>query len=196
MAISRSGHEGDGAWVSDSKPADDGSVIQTERLSLRSITLDDAEFILRLLNDPDFLAYIGDRNVRQLADAEAYVRKIAQKGHSAEHCFLVVDLVDEHCPTGICTVLTREGLNDPDIGFAFLPEFTGRGFAFEAAQATMDYARQKLKIQRLVAITAPQNNRSIALLGKLGFRHQTTIQLDSDRTESLLFVSDRVQRSS
>ena len=165
-------------------------LIETERLILRQLKIDDAEFILALLNEPSFLRYIGDKKVRSIDDARQYILNgpIASYERNGFGLYLAA-IREPHTPIGICGLLKREELADVDIGFAFRPDFWGQGFAYEAAKAVMDYARQTLKLQRVVAITNPDNESSIKLLERMGFTFERLIQLTKDGDEVKLFAS-------
>src|ERR1044072_4986790 len=121
------------------------TVLETERLSLRQFTVDDAQFILKLLNEPSFLRYIGDKQVRNLEDARQYLLNGPMASYERNGFGLyLVELRESYPPIGICGFLKREELPDPDIGFAFLPEFWSKGFALEAATALLQDARESL----------------------------------------------------
>jgi ribosomal-protein-alanine N-acetyltransferase len=159
----------------------------TERLTLRPFALEDAPFILRLLNELSFIENIADKGVRTLAQAEDYLQ--AGPLHSYEvhgHGLCRVGLRGSDTPVGMCGLLKRDTLADVDLGYAFLPEFTGRGLALEAARATVGWAAQALGRRKLLAIVAPTNTRSIALLRKLGFASEGTVVMPGDPKELLL----------
>ena len=149
------------------------TVLETERLILRHFNPDDAPFILALLNEPSFLRYIGDKKVRTLEDARQYIAN-GPVATYARHGFGLyqVELKDTHTPIGMCGLLKREELPHPDIGFAFLPDFWNKGFAYEAAAAVLKDARERLQLDRLLAIVNPDNESSIRLLEKLGFNFE------------------------
>lgn len=149
------------------------SVLETERLSLRRLAEDDAAFILELVNDPDWLRFIGDRGVRTPDDARAYVLNGPAASY-ARHGFglYLVELRDGSTPVGMCGLLKRDWLDDVDVGFAFLPRFRGMGLAHEAARATLDFATGVLGLPRIAAIVSPENAGSIRLLEKLGMRFE------------------------
>jgi RimJ/RimL family protein N-acetyltransferase len=149
------------------------TVLETERLILRHFNPDDARFILALLNEPSFLRYIGDKKVRTLEDARQYILN-GPVATYARHGFGLyqVELKDLHTPIGMCGLLKREELPRPDIGFAFLPDFWNKGFAYEAATAVLTDARERLQLDGLVAIVNPDNEASIRLLEKLGFNFE------------------------
>ena len=148
-------------------------MLETERLRLRELTLGDAELMLAVWNDPAFLRHVGDRGIRTIADAE----EAMQKG--ALHLYDVygygpyrIALKGEDTPVGICGLFRRDGLDEPDIGYSTLPDFCGRGYAYEAAVAVIDYARDELGLVRLIAIISPGNDASIGLIRKLGFEFE------------------------
>lgn len=167
------------------------TVLETERLSLRQFIVDDAQFILTLLNEPSFLRYIGDKQVRNLKDAEAYILNgpVASYQRNGFGLYLVA-LKESYTPIGMCGFLKREELPDPDIGFAFLPEFWNKGFAFEAATAVLPDARERQRLQRILAITSLDNEASIKLLQRLGFRFDRVITLAASREQVKLFTND------
>lgn len=155
-------------------------VLSTERLRLRELTVADTTFVIELLNDPSFLANIGDRGVRTPADAEAYVRNGPGASYRAHGFGLYcVESTESGAPFGICGLVRRDSLPDVDIGFAFLPRYQSHGYAIEAARAVLGQARG-LGLRRLVAITKPDNQPSIRLLEKLGLRFEQMITLPHD----------------
>lgn len=167
------------------------TVLETERLSLRQLNSDDAQFILKLLNEPSFIRYIGDKQVRNLEDAEAYILNgpVASYERNGFGLYLV-ELRESYTPIGICGFLKREELPNPDIGFAFVPEFWSKGFAFEAAAALLRDARERLRLGRILAITSLDNEASIKLLERLGFNFEQVTQLAADREPIKLFATD------
>jgi RimJ/RimL family protein N-acetyltransferase len=164
------------------------TILETERLTLRRANLGDAEFILRLLNEPSFLRFIGDRRVRTLPDAERYIadRLIASYERNGFGLW-VVERRDAAGPIGICGLVKRDTLPDPDIGFAFLPEFWGRGFAFESAAGVRRYALDVLALTRLLAITNPDNSASIRIVEKLGLVFDRSLSLTTGEPEVNLY---------
>ena len=163
-------------------------VLQTDRLVLRKISLDDAEFILELLNQPSFIRYIGDKGVRNLDDARRYIREGPIKSYEQNGFGLyLVQLKESGTPIGISGLVKRDTLSDPDIGFAFLPEYWSKGYAVESAAAVMKLARNVLALDRVLAITSPDNEASAKLLGKIGLRFQRLIKLSEDASEVKLF---------
>jgi RimJ/RimL family protein N-acetyltransferase len=164
-------------------------VLETDRLVLRRMSVDDAEFELRLLNEPSFLRFIGDRGVRTLEDARAYILKGPVDMYERLGFGLyITELKGEGVPIGICGLVKRDFLADVDIGFAFLPEFWGQGYASEAASAVMEHAKGALGLKRVVAITNPENHSSIRLLEKLGLKFDRMIRATADGPEIRLFT--------
>jgi len=165
--------------------------LHTERLLIRRLHEGDAPFILALLNDPDFIAFVGDRKIRTLEAARAYIASGPIASY-AQHGFglSLVELRSTDAPIGICGLLKRETLPDPDIGFAFMPAYRCQGYAREAAAAVMDDARRQLGIRRLLAIVNPSNDRSIRLLERLGFVFESMGSLAPDAPQLKIFRSD------
>jgi RimJ/RimL family protein N-acetyltransferase len=164
-------------------------VLETDRLALHRFSAEDAAFIVELLNDPSFLRYIGDKRVRTEADAVRYL----EAGPLASYERLGfglwrVGLRESGEPIGMCGLLKRDWLEDVDVGFAFLPRFWARGYAFEAASGVLNHARDALGLERVAAITSLDNEASMALLAKLGFRLESTARPSEKEEEVRLFV--------
>jgi RimJ/RimL family protein N-acetyltransferase len=166
-----------------------GVEIQSERLQLRRFTFADGAFFVELLNDPDWIRFIGDRGVRNEEDARDYMAKtyIAQYERLGYGLYLVQRTLDA-TPIGMCGLIKREGLDDVDIGFAFLPTFRGQGYALEAATTTLQYGRDVLKLKRVVAIATPDNLSSIALMKKIGMRFERATRLRDDAEELVVYA--------
>jgi RimJ/RimL family protein N-acetyltransferase len=164
-------------------------VLETERLILRRFSNDDAEFVLELLNEPSFLINIGDKGVRSIDDALEYIRTgpVASYERFGFGLYLV-ELKETGASIGLCGLIKREQLTDVDVGFAFLPSFWSKGYAFEAASAVVGYGRDVLGISRIVAITSPDNTGSIRVLEKLGLRLERMVRLFEDESELRLFA--------
>ncbi|HSR64473.1 MAG TPA: GNAT family N-acetyltransferase, partial [Xanthomonadaceae bacterium] len=146
-------------------------VIDTPRLVLRCLDLDDAPFFLRLVNEPSFIQNIADKGVRTLDDAREHLRNGPMASYARHgHGLWRVDLKDTGTPIGICGLIRRDVLDDVDVGYALLPEFCGLGYAAEAAAAALAHARDALGLSRVVAVVNADNARSLRLLAKLGFR--------------------------
>ncbi|MCG8503262.1 MAG: GNAT family N-acetyltransferase [Sphingomonadales bacterium] len=165
------------------------TVCETERLRLRHATAEDAPFVLAMMNDPSFLRFIGDRGVRTVDDARAYIAEKFTASY-AEHGFgmYVTVLKETGAAVGSCGLARRDGLDDVDIGFAFLSAYRDRGYAHEAARAVMAHARDDIGLSRIVAITDPTNARSAHLLEKLGLAFERMIRLPDDDTDLRLYV--------
>ncbi|MEP6569731.1 MAG: GNAT family N-acetyltransferase [Acidobacteriota bacterium] len=166
------------------------TILETDRLVLRRLSFDDAEFILELLNQPSFLRYIGDKEVRNTEDAVRYIETGPQASYERFGFGLyLVQLKESELPIGMCGLLKRDTLPDVDIGFAFLPDYWSQGYAFEAAAAVMTYGRETLGLRRIVAITSVDNAASIKLLEKIGLRFERLIKLTEDQPDVRLFGS-------
>ncbi len=162
-------------------------ILETDRLILRRLLVDDAGFIVELLNDPSWLRFIGDKGVRTLADARAYILRgpidmYARMGFG----LYLTELKTDGAPIGLCGLIKRDSLEDADIGFAFLPRHWGQGYASEAASAVLAYGRNVLGLTRVVAITSPDNDASTRLLAKLGLKFERVLNLGDGGDEVLL----------
>lgn len=162
---------------------------QTDRLILRPMEEKDAEFILELLNDPSFIRYIGDRKVRTIEGARSYITDgpVASYAKNGFGLYLV-ELKESGESMGMCGLIRRNTLMDVDIGYAFLPKFWAKGYAFEAAREMKRYAQEELGLKRLVAVVDPENPSSIHLLEKLGMRFERMVRLSPDDIELKLFA--------
>jgi ribosomal-protein-alanine N-acetyltransferase len=164
-------------------------VIRTERLFLRELDLNDAAFILELLNEAAFLRFIGDKGVRTLDDARDYMRKGPIDSYGRHGFGLYAACLLDGTPMGICGLVKRDGLTDADVGFAFLSRHCAKGYAAEAASAVLAHARRVLRLPRIVAITSPENRGSIAVLEKIGLKFEGMIRLEDLGPELKLFAS-------
>lgn len=163
-------------------------VLRTERLLLRHMTLDDAAFMLGLLNEPSYLRFIGDRNVRTLEAARDYilagpVDMVRRLGFG----FYMVELIETGVPVGVCGIAKRDFLDDVDIGYAFPPQYWGKGYAYEAASAVLAHAKHDIGLKRIVATVRPENAASIRLLEKLGLRFEQSLQPAGETPKLHLF---------
>lgn len=167
------------------------NVIETERLNLRRLSVDDAEFILELLNEPSFIRNIGDKGVRTTSDARQYILTGPIDSYERFGFGLyLVELKKSRVPIGICGLLKRDALPDADIGFAFFPRFWSKGYALESASAVRTYGINALGLKRIVAITNPDNDGSIRVLEKIGLKYERMIRLSDDGPEIKLFAAD------
>jgi RimJ/RimL family protein N-acetyltransferase len=164
-------------------------VLETDRLVLRWLEGNDAPFIVELLNDASFIRFIGDKGVRSLDEARNYILDGPVASYKKFGFGLnAVDLKDGNTPLGICGILKRDTLPHPDIGFAFLPAHRNKGYAYEASAAVLEHAKNNLGIDRVLAITTPDNEASAKLLVKLGLRFDRLIKLTPDADEVKLFA--------
>lgn len=151
---------------------------ETERLILREFIPEDAEFIFALVNDPVWLRFIGDRGIRNLDDARAYIQNGPMAMYAREGFgLLAVTLKPVGTPIGMCGLIKRDELPDVDIGFAFMPLYRQSGYGYEAASATLAYARDEVELKRVVAILSQDNVASARLLQKLGFTFEREFSL-------------------
>ncbi|CAG0935285.1 diamine N-acetyltransferase [Thermoflexales bacterium] len=166
-------------------------ILETDRLILRKLSVDDAAFILKLVNDPLWLRFIGDRGVHTLAAARDYISQgpVAMYARLGFGLYLV-ERKRDGLPLGICGLIKRDALEDVDLGFAFLPEYRAQGYAYESAAVVLAYGQSVLGLKRIVAITSPDNDRSANLLEKLGFTFEKMFQLPDDDEEVKLFAID------
>lgn len=163
-------------------------ILETDRMILRHLSEADAPFMLELMNEPDFHRFVGDRGLRTTNDAAAYLaEKILPSYERFGFGFYLVELKSNGMPIGICGLVKRDTLEWVDVGFSFLESQRGKGYAFEAAKAVMDYGRTRLDLPRIIGVTAPDNRISIRLLEKLGLRFEKKIHLPGYGPESLLF---------
>ncbi|MDP8984303.1 MAG: GNAT family N-acetyltransferase [Pseudomonadota bacterium] len=164
------------------------NIIETQRLALSELAVRDAPFILQLLNEDGFLRFIGDKGVRTVADAREYILKGPMESYRRYGFGLyLTSLRGNGTPVGICGLVKRETLPDPDVGFAFLSRHWSNGYAAESAAAVLQYAANTLRASRIVAITALDNHGSMAVLKKIGMRLERTIRLVPDGPELNLF---------
>ncbi len=162
--------------------------LETERLCMRRLTLDDADLMLAIWNDPTFVHYVGDRGVRTIAEARDNMSEGAFKlyekyGYGPYR----VALKSDDTAVGTCGLFRREGLEDTDIGYGFLPEFCRRGYAYESARAVLEHARADIGLARIIAIVSPDNAASIGLTEKLGLQFEKTARLPGEDKDISLY---------
>jgi RimJ/RimL family protein N-acetyltransferase len=166
-------------------------ILETERLKLREFTLADKLFIIELVNSPGWVKFIGDRNIKTEEQAEAYLENGPMNSYNKYGFGLsLVEIKDSMQPIGMCGLLKRADLDHPDIGFAFLPEFTGKGYAYEMAAATLSHAKKVLNHELILAITLPENKNSIKLLEKIGMTFSKPIRLPNQLNDLLLYSNE------
>ena len=162
--------------------------LETHRLYLQEFGLDDAEFIIELLNSDGWLKYIGDRNVKTIEEAEAYLLNGPMKSYEENGFGLaMVQIKDGRIPIGVCGLIKRNYLDHVDIGYALLPEYWGKGYDYEIADGTVLYAQEHLGIDEILGVTLKENARSISVLNKIGLNFDKHIWVESDNEEVMLF---------
>jgi RimJ/RimL family protein N-acetyltransferase len=167
------------------------NVLETERLKLRQLTGEDAEFVLELLNEPSFIKNIADRGVRTVSDARQYIVERFIAGYEKQGFGMyLVELKETGAPAGICGLVKRDELADVDIGFAFLPRYWSKGYALESASAIKAYALDVLGLKRFVAIVNPENAGSIKVLEKIGLKYERLLRLSAGAPEIRLYAFD------
>jgi RimJ/RimL family protein N-acetyltransferase len=164
-------------------------IVETKRLRIREIAVTDTEFIFRLVNEPSFVSNIGDKGLRSLHDAQRFILEgyWTNQERPGYGMFLAV-LKDGGDPIGGCGLLYRKTLDVTDIGFAFLPEYWNRGFAFEAAKAILQYGYTTLEVEKIVGLTSEDNFGSINLLKKLGMDFERTVKMSDDDPGTVLYA--------
>ena len=159
-------------------------MLKTERLALSRLTYDDAAFILELLNEPSFKIHIGDKGVRNLDDAREYLREgPIDQYETVGYGLYRVGLRDREIATGLCGLVKRDVLPDPDLGFAFLKAHWSNGYALEASRAVLTEAADRFRLQRILAMADRDNAASIRLLAKLGFQFERMVTMPGESEE-------------
>jgi RimJ/RimL family protein N-acetyltransferase len=168
-------------------------ILETERLILRHVVENDALFILDILNQPSFIQFIGDRGVRDTDAAKEYIESRFTKSYRDNGFgMFLVELKEDHMPLGLSGFVKRDSLPDPDIGFAFLPQYWSKGYAYESAAAVLEYGRDTLDLKRVLAITSIDNESSGKLLEKIGLRFERLFTAPGDDEELKLFSIDLI----
>ena len=164
-------------------------ISETKNLRLREFTLHDSPFIIELLNTPGWLQFIGSRNVKSIAEAENYLLNGPMKSYREKGFGLfMVELKSELVSIGMCGLIKRDFMADADIGFAFLPEYFGKGFGYESATATLQYAKEKCAMKKVAAVTSPENKASIALIKKLNMQFEKMITFPMRKRKACCLV--------
>lgn len=164
------------------------TILETERLILCEFSTDDAPFILELTNDESYIRFIGDRGIKTLDDAKNYLLNVPMKSYEKFGFGLYqVKTKGSGTPVGTCGLIKRPELDDVDVGYAFLAKFRGKGYATEAGQAIVEYAKTVVGLKRVVAVALPDNYASVKVLEKLGLRFEKTIVWPDDNEECSLF---------
>ena len=163
-------------------------MLETERLTIRKLTVDDAPFFFELVNDDDWIRFIGDRNVHTISDAEDYIKNRIMASYSQSGFgFYLVSEKSTNIPLGISGFVKREQLEHADVGFAFLPIGRGKGYAYESTKALMDYGKKEFQFTTILAIANNDNERSHSLLKKIGLQFKEHIRLYEEEDEISLF---------
>lgn len=166
-------------------------IAETSRLIISEFTTDDASFYLELLNTPKWIAYVGDRNVNTIAEAKTYLQEKTIPHYKRQGFgFYKLALKDIHKPIGTSGLIKRDKLDYPDIGFALLPEYEGKGFGYEASNKILGLAQHQFNLKRVLGITLDHNTASIKLLEKLGLHFEKRTKPFEDDEELLLFAKD------
>jgi RimJ/RimL family protein N-acetyltransferase len=165
--------------------------LETARLSLRRLGLDDAAFVVALLNEPSFRENIGDRGVRNIDDAHRYLRDgplamYAHHGYGLWH----VTRKSDGAGIGMCGLLKRDSLPDADLGYAYFPAYWGQGYALEAAEATLLHGAKTFGLRRVLGVVSAGNMASIRLLEKAGMRFERMHAMDPGEPEVCLYARD------
>ena len=156
-------------------------ILETNRLELYKVTLDDAPFILSLLNTQGWLKFIGDRGVRTLEDAQNYIQDRFIKSYNTNGFgFYIVKLKKGGASIGLSGLVKRPTLDNVDIGYALFDDYASKGYAFEATKAVYEFAKKDLGLKRIVAIVNEDNEKSIKLLKKLGFYFEKMVKSGED----------------
>lgn len=163
----------------------------TPRLTLRRLCFDDAEFLVLLLNQPSFLVNIGDRGVRDIPGAHRYLRDgplamYERHGFGLWH----VSRKSDGAAIGLCGLLKRDNLPDADVGYALLPDYWRRGYAFEAVSATLQHAVSRFGLTRVIAVVSEGNAASIRVLEKAGLSFERRTRLNAGEPEVRLYGKD------
>lgn len=163
-------------------------ITETKHLQIRRFETSDAGFVLELLNTPGWIQYIGDKNIKTIAEAENYILSGPVKSYKKSGFGLyLVALKDSGKSVGMCGLIKRDTLEDVDVGVAFLPEQAGKGYAYEAVAAVLEHAKNDFNIQRIVAITLHENKSCIRLLEKAGLVFEKDIQFPGETEVLMLF---------
>lgn len=157
------------------------TVLETKRLRLKEFDSNDDEFIIELVNTPQWIDNIGDRGVKNKKDAINYLINGPIKSYKCNGFGLwKIEIKENNSPIGMCGLIKREYLENVDIGFALLPDYFGKGYGLEAAEATLMYAKNKLHLSNIVGITDATNEASIKLLNKIGLYFEKEIEFEGD----------------
>jgi len=170
-------------------------ILKTKRLQLRRMTLDDADFIIKLLNSPKWIRFIGKRAVETLDQAREYLlKRVLPNYDSLGFGFYIIEKKSDLSRVGNCGLTLRTGMEHADIGYSLLPQYEGKGYAFEAAEAILKYGFEIHMLEHIEAIVTHDNEASIHLLKKLGMKYKSKIMLPDDDEELMLFGIDAPEK--
>ena len=161
--------------------------LETPRLTLRRLQFDDAAFLVDLLNQPSFIENIGDRGVRSIEDAHRYLREGPMAMYDTFGFGLWHAALKDGASVGMCGLLKRDNLPDADVGYAFLPQFWGQGFAYEAAAATLSHGARKFGLTRVLGVVSEGNSGSIRVLEKLGMSFERMFSMRAGEPPARLY---------
>lgn len=171
---------------------DKSDILETDRLWLKPAAKSDAAVIFALYNTPKFLQYVGDRNIRSVADAEHYIEEKFKPQHAKPGCGnYIAERKSDGKKIGIVGIYAREGLDVSDIGFGFLPEYEGNGYGYEAASGLLTKAFSEFGISKISAITVKENVVSQKLIEKLGLKFVKLVTLPGDDVELLYYEIEK-----
>ena len=166
-------------------------MLVTDRLIISKLSYDDCAFIYRLVNEPDFKRYIGDRGVRTMNDARDYLRDGPIGSYRSNGYGLYrVCLRDNSLPVGICGLVNRDQFDFLDLGFAFLEQHCANGYAYESSRAVITHARQQLGLTHVIAVSSEDNLSSLRLLEKLGFHFEAMVRMAGDTKDICRYALD------
>jgi RimJ/RimL family protein N-acetyltransferase len=164
-------------------------ILETERLILRTFTVEDAAFYFDLWKQASWIQYIGDKKFRGVDDARESLINGPMKMYADKGFSLYLMTLKDHTPIGMCGLIKRDSLDDVDIGYGLLSAYERKGYTLEAAKAVMAYAKNELHLKRVVAITVSDNKKSISLLEKVGMRYEKMVKAPSDDTQLMLYAT-------
>ena len=165
-------------------------ILETERLILRTFTVDDAAFYFDLWKQASWIQYIGDKKFRSVDDARQSLINGPMKMYADKGFSLYLMTLKDNTPIGMCGLIKRDTLDDVDIGYGLLSAYEGKGYTVEAATAVMAYAKKGLGLRRVVAITVSDNKKSISLLEKIGMHYEKIVKAPNDDTQLMLFAAE------
>ena len=166
-------------------------VLETERLIVRWLTDEDADFIFALMNEPSYVRFIGDKGIRTIEDAREYVRRGPLESYERfGYGLYLTERKKDEVPIGICGLVNRDSLEGVEIGFAFLSRYWSNGYAHESAEAIVEFGKNVVGLNKILAITAPDNHSSIKLLEKIGFHFKKMISVFEGEPDVKLFTRE------